>query len=83
MGISSPRVGPDGRGLAKHLQPAMMILWTNEPLIKGGDEGTDRDKPWTSALFELLRREAWAAARDMVSVGGYEILAGSDSINSG
>jgi hypothetical protein len=34
MGISSPRVGPDGRELAKHLQPAMMILWTNEPLIK-------------------------------------------------
>ncbi len=21
-------------GLAKHLQPAMMILWTNDPLIK-------------------------------------------------
>jgi hypothetical protein len=65
----------------------MMILWTNEPLIKSGDEGAGRDKPWTSALFELLRREAWseawAAARDIASVGGYEVLADSHSINSG
>jgi hypothetical protein len=27
-------VRADGKGLAKRLQPAMMILWTNDPLIK-------------------------------------------------
>ena len=26
--------GPDGKGLGNRLQPAMMDLWTNEPLIK-------------------------------------------------
>jgi hypothetical protein len=34
-----------------------------------------RDKPWSSALSELLGRqawsEAWAAVRDAASVGGY------------
>jgi hypothetical protein len=41
----------------------MMILWTNEPLIKR--EMLDRvRRPWTSELCELVRREAWSDAVD-------------------
>jgi hypothetical protein len=58
MGISSPRVGPDGRELAKHLQPAMMILWTNEPLIKREmtqQGGTGRGPAHSPNCFDARR----------------------------